>query len=72
MRDYELQKYKRWQVEMENILPQLMKRNILAVAGSADVGGSQVKREMVGGVLPHEPRWILQTRYHVFIVPFEL
>ncbi|CAL8343019.1 unnamed protein product [Lota lota] len=41
MRDYELQKYERWRVETENILPLLMKRNILvASASSADAGGS--------------------------------
>ncbi|CAL8251349.1 unnamed protein product [Boreogadus saida] len=46
MREYELQKYERWRVETENILPLLMKRNILAVAGSAAaVGGGQAKRE---------------------------
>ena len=53
MREYELQKYERWRVETENILPLLMKRNILAVARSAAaVGGGQAKREMVGGILP--------------------
>ena len=52
MMDYELQKFERWRVETENVLPLLLKRNILVVAGSADVGGGQVKKDMVGGVVP--------------------
>ena len=78
MRDYELQKYEHWREETEKILPLLMKRNILVVsANSADVGGSQVKCEMVCGIPPlqcpktNESQSILETLYNVFIVSLD-